>query len=158
MARFPTDAKRSITVKVPLARTYKFFWDVPGHAKLIPGLDSCKRVGPDIYRFVYEPRSTGPVTITAQYTARYKGNGKDEIKYEGMANNGDNTDIAGVIRLDEAGDKGTKVTIQQTIAPDTPVPKLVQGLVRSFVEREASNALKEFLENIKKELQGKDQR
>jgi len=152
MAKFPTEAKRSITVKAPPAKVYKFLWDVPGSAKLIPGLDSCKRVGPDIYRFVYEPRSTGPVTITAQYTARYKGNGQNEIKYEGMANNGDNTDISGVIRLDSAGDNGTKLTIEQTVAPETPVPKLIQGLVRSFVEREASNALKEFLDNIKKAL------
>jgi len=155
MAKFPTEAKRSITVKAPLAKTYKFFWDVAGHAKLIPGLDSCKRVGPDMYRFVYEPRVTGPVSITAQYTAQYKGNGKDEIRYAGMANNGDNTDIEGVIRLEADGDKGTKVTIRQTVAPETPVPRLVQGLVRGFVEREASNALKDFLTNIKQTLDKK---
>jgi hypothetical protein len=155
MAKFPTESERSITVKVPIAKAYKYFWDVPGHATRIPGLDTCKKVAPDTYRFIYAPRSTGPVSITAQYTARYKGNGKDEIVYHGIAGKNDNTDIDGTIRLESSGEKGTKVTIRQMIAPDTPVPTLLQGLVRSFVEKEASGALKEFLENVRKTLESK---
>jgi hypothetical protein len=135
---------------------YKFFWDVPGHAGRIPGLETCKRVSTNTYRFVYKPRSTGPVSITAQYTARYKGNGKDEITYLGTAAKDDNTDIDGTIRLEPGGEKGTKIVIRQMIAPDTPVPKLLQGLVRSFVQKEASGALKEFLENVKHVLEGKE--
>jgi carbon monoxide dehydrogenase subunit G len=155
MAKFPTESERSITVKVPIAKAYKYFWDVRGHAGRIPGLHACRKAATDTYRFIYEPRSTGPVSITAQYTAKYKGNGKDEITYQGTAGPDDNTDIDGTIRLEPGGEKGTKVTIRQMIAPDTPVPKLLQGLVRSFVEKEASGALKEFLENVKETLESK---
>ena len=155
MAKFPTESERSITVKAPIAKVYKYFWDVPGHAPAIPGLDTCRKVSTNTYRFVYEPRSTGPVSITARYTARYKGNGKDEINYQGTAAKDDNTDMDGTIRLEPAGEKGTKVTIRQKIAPETPVPKLLQGLVRGFVQKEASGALEEFLQNVKKALEAK---
>lgn len=93
------------------------------------------------------------MSIVARYTARYKGNGCNEIAYEGINGMGETTDIEGVIRFAASGKNATKVTVRQTIAPDTPVPRLLQGLVRSFVEREASAALKEFLENVKKELE-----
>jgi len=59
MARFPTESERSITLRVPLAQVYEFFWDVLGSANCVPGLDTCKRAGPDTYRFVYKARSTG---------------------------------------------------------------------------------------------------
>ncbi|HUI27291.1 MAG TPA: hypothetical protein VL403_14510, partial [Candidatus Kryptonia bacterium] len=75
MAKFPTEVERTVTVKVPLARAYEFLWDVVGSSRCIPGIDACKRVGDDTYRFVYEERSTGPVSLVVRYTARYQGNG-----------------------------------------------------------------------------------
>jgi carbon monoxide dehydrogenase subunit G len=126
MAKFPTESERSITAKAPIAKVYRYFWDVPGHAPCIPGLDTCKKVSTNTYRFVYEPRSTGPVSITARYTARYKGNGKDEINYQGAAGKDDNTDMDGTIRLEPAG-RNEGDAIRQTIAPETPVPKPFRG-------------------------------
>lgn len=148
MPKFPTESKRSVTVKVPINRAYKYFWNVTGHAPCIPGLDSCERAGADTNRF------TGPVSITVVYTARYQGNGRDEIRYAGSGAKGDNTDIEGVIRLASSGDNATKVSLQQIIAPETPVPRLLQGLMRAFVEKEASEALREFLQNVKRDLEG----
>jgi carbon monoxide dehydrogenase subunit G len=153
MAKFPTEVERSITVHVPLERAYEFFWDVVGSSECIPGLGSCKRAGKDTYRFVYEERSTGPVSLVVQYTARYQGNGTDEITFEGKSAKGDNTDVNGEIRLRAEGPAATRVTVRQMLAPDTPVPRLVQGLIRGFVEREASDALKQFLQSVKRTLE-----
>ena len=58
MARFPTESERSITLQVPIAQAYNFFWDVLGSANCVPCLDTCKRAGPGTYRFVYKARST----------------------------------------------------------------------------------------------------
>jgi hypothetical protein len=41
----------------------------------------------------------------------------------------------------------------QTIAPDTPVPRLLQGLIRSFVQNEAASAVRGFLDNVRRELE-----
>ena len=153
MAKFPTEVERSVTVKVPLAKAYKYLWDVVGSSDCIPGIDSCKRVAKDTYRFAYAERSTGPVSLTVRYTARYDGNGKDHITFEGTAAEGDNTDVSGVIRLQASGPDATKITLRQTLAPDTPVPWLLQGLIRSFVEREAAEALKQYLTNVKRSLE-----
>ncbi len=153
MAKFPTEVERSVTVHVPLARAYDYMWDVVGSSSCIPGLQSCKRVGKDTYRFLYKERSTGPVTMIVQYTASYEGNGTDKITFEGTAAKDDNTDVSGVIRLHASGPDATKISLRQTLAPDTPVPRLLQGLIRSFVDREAASALKEYLANIKRALE-----
>ena len=153
MAKFPTEVERSVTVKVPLEKAYSYLWDVVGSSECIPGLDKCKRVGNDTYNFLYEERSTGPVSMIVRYTARYEGNGKDRITFEGTGADGDNTDVTGLIRLQSSGPDSTRVTLRQTLAPDTPVPRLLQGLIRSFVESEAADAVKQYLANIKRTLE-----
>lgn len=153
MAKFPTEVERSVTVKVPLEKAYSYLWDVVGSAACIPGLDKCKRVGDDTYHFLYEERSTGPVSMVVRYTARYEGNGKDRISFEGTGAEGDNTDVTGLIRLQPNGPDSTRVVLRQTLAPDTPVPRLFQGLIRSFVESEAADAVKQYLANIKRSLE-----
>lgn len=155
MPKFPTEVERSVTVKVPPARAYEYLWNVVGSSVCIPGIDRCQRVGKDTYRFVYEPRSTGPVSLTVQYTARYEGNGTDRISFEGIGAAGDNTDVSGLIRLQPSTAESTRVVLRQTLAPDTPVPRLLQGLIRSFVEREAAEAMKQYLGNIKRVLEGR---
>jgi carbon monoxide dehydrogenase subunit G len=156
MAKFPTEVERSVTVKVPLGKAYKFFWDVVGSSSCIPGLDTCKKVDKDTYEFVYEPRSTGPISMIARYTARYEGNGKDAISFAGIGAKGDNTDVSGEIRLEAAGKDATRVVLRQTLAPDTPVPRLLQGLVRSFVDKEAGEAVRQYLTRAKGALEGKE--
>jgi carbon monoxide dehydrogenase subunit G len=153
VSKFPTEVEKSITIKVPLARAYEFMWDVVGSSICIPGLKSCKQVGDDTYRFTYEERSTGPVSLVVQYTARYEGNGKDRITFAGTEAKGDNTEVKGLIRLQAAGEGATKLTLKQMLAPDTPVPRLLQGLIRSFVEGEAADAVKQYLAGVKQELE-----
>ncbi len=152
MAKFPTEVERSVTVNVPLAKAYAYLWDVVGSSSCVPGLDNCKQTGKDTYRFAYEERSTGPVSLTVRYTARYEGNGTDRITFEGTAAKGDNTDVNGTIRLHANGD-ATKVTLRQTIAPDTPIPRLLQSLIKSFVEREAAEGVRQYLANVKRALE-----
>jgi carbon monoxide dehydrogenase subunit G len=153
MAKFPTEVERSVTVKAPIDKAYAYLWDVVGSSACIPGIDKCKRVGKDTYHFLYAKRSTGPVSMVVQYTARYVGNGKDTITFEGTSAAHDNTDVAGLIRLQQAGPASTRIMLRQTLAPDTPVPRLLQGLIRSFVESEASDAVKQYLANVKRALE-----
>ena len=153
MAKFPTEAERSVTARVPMPRAYEYLWDVVGSSPCIPGLDSCKEVGKDTYRFIYQERSTGPVSLVVRYTARYEGNSVDQIAFESTAAKGDNTDVSGVIRLRPHGADATRITLRQMIAPDTPIPRLLQTLVRSFVEREAAEGVGQYLANIKKALE-----
>jgi carbon monoxide dehydrogenase subunit G len=153
MAKFPTEAEKSITVKAPLARVYKFLWDVPGSADCVPGLDSCKRVGTDTYRFVYQEVSAGPVSHVARYTARYEGNGTDRLTFTSIPAKDGNTDVAGLFRLHASGANATKITLRQTAAADSPVPRLLQGFIRSFVEDKAGDLVKRHLTNIKRALE-----
>jgi len=153
MAKFPTEVERSVTVNVPLAKAYAYLWDVVGSSSCIPGLDKCKPVGKDTYRFAYEERSTGPVSLIVRYTAFYEGNGTDRITFKGTAAKDDNTDVNGTIRLHANGD-ATKITLRQMIAPDTPIPRLLQSLIKSFVEREAAEGVRQYLANVKRALEG----
>jgi hypothetical protein len=63
--------------------------------------------------------------------------------------------VNGSIRLQPIGDGTTRVIVHQTVAPDTPVPRLLQGLVRSFVAGEAAKALEQYLGNVKRELEAR---
>lgn len=153
MAKFPTEVERSVTVKVPLQKAYGYLWDVVGSSTCIPGLNKCKCVAEDTYHFHYEERSTGPISMVVQYTARYEGNGKDRITFEGTGAQNDNTDVSGLIRLQASGPDSTRIILRQTLAPDTPVPRLLQGLIRSFVESAAADAVKEYLANVKRALE-----
>jgi carbon monoxide dehydrogenase subunit G len=152
MAKFPTEVERTIEVGVPPERAYQFMWDVVGSAKCIPGIDRCDKVGADTYGFVYQARSAGPVSMVVRYTARYATNGKDEITYKTIAVDRDNTDAEGTIRIAPAG-AGSRITLRQRVAPDTPVPRIVQGMIRSFVEREAVKAVDDYLANVKRALE-----
>jgi hypothetical protein len=153
MAKFPTEVERSVTVKAPLATVYAFFWDVLGSSGCIEGLDNCKRAGKDTYRFLYHERSAGLVSLTVRYTCKYDGNGVDEIRFESTGAQQDNTDVSGRLRFKAAGDGATKVTLWQRLAPDTPVPTLLQGFVRSTVEKEAGEAVRQYLASAKRELE-----
>jgi carbon monoxide dehydrogenase subunit G len=153
VAKFPTEVDESITVEVPTADVYRYLWDVVGSSRCIAGLESCERVGDDTYCFLYAERSTGPISMVVRYTTRYQGNGRDAIDFQSIAASEDNTDATGAIRLQPAGPRATRITLRQTIAPDTPVPRLLQGLVRSFVEREATQAVRQYLENLKRKLE-----
>ena len=154
MAKFPTQVEGSITVKVPLDKAYRFLWDVVGSAKCIPGLASCKRVADDTYRFNYKERSAGPITMSLQYTASYETDGKARISFVGTGAKGDNADVDGELRLQKSGADATKITLRQKLAPDTPVPALLQGLIRGLVEKEAATAVNEYLANVKRALEG----
>ncbi len=152
MAKFPTEVEQTTTVAVPLARAYAFFWDIVASARCIPGIDRCEKVGDDTYCFIYQERSTGPVSMVVRYTAHYQGNGTDEIRFHGVGAADDNTDVEGLIRLAPDGAGATRVTIRQTIAPDTPVPRLLQGVLRSFVQREAESAVEQYLAAVRQTL------
>lgn len=148
MAKFPTEVERTATLPVPMAQAYAFFWDVIGSSHCIPGVDRCEPAGENTYRFIYRERSTGPVSMIIRYTAHYSGNGTDEIHFHGGGAADDNTDVEGVIRLAPHGPGATQVTIRQTIAPDTPVPRLLQGLIKSFVQKEAETAVAQYLDAV----------
>jgi carbon monoxide dehydrogenase subunit G len=152
MAKFPTEVEGSVTVKLPIEKVYKYLWDVVGSSDCIPGLAACKKVGTNTYTFVFEERSAAGIALTVQYTAAYKGDGKGVISFVSAEGKGDNTDVDGELRLQKAG-SGTKITLRQMVAPDTPVPSLLQRLVRSFAEKEASATVKVYLANVKKALE-----
>ncbi|MCC6765782.1 MAG: SRPBCC family protein [Deltaproteobacteria bacterium] len=147
MAKFPTDVTESVVVPASLADAYAFFWDVVGSARCIPGLDRCDKTADDVYRFVFAERSTGPVSMCVAYTARYTGNGTDEIRFVGTGAAGDNTDVEGTLRFEPVDASHTRVTLRQLLAPDTPVPRLLQGLIKSFVQGEAAQAVSAYLAN-----------
>jgi carbon monoxide dehydrogenase subunit G len=153
MAKFPTDVDESLTIPAPPERVYAFLWDVVGSSGCIPDLATCERAGPDTYCFISKARSAGPVTMVARYTAHYEGNGVDRITFESIAAEGDNTDVRGTIALERAPGDATRVRLTQTIAPDTPVPRVLQGLLRSFVQGEAVAATRAFLANVRRELE-----
>jgi hypothetical protein len=93
--------------------------------------------------------------MVVQYTARYEGNGIDQIAFESTGAKGDNTDVNGLIRLQPSGPEATRIMLRQMIAPDTPIPRLLQGLIRSFVEREAAEGAQSYLANVKRALEQK---
>jgi hypothetical protein len=90
--------------------------------------------------------------MVVRYTTAYTGNGTDEITFRSVGGSADNTDAEGRIHLKPTA-KGTRITLRQCVAPDTPVPRLVQGVIRSFVEREAATAVETYLSTVKRELE-----
>ena len=152
MAKFPTTVEESVTVGASMEKIYGFLWDVVGSSRCIPDIEHCRSVGADTYEFLYKPHSTGPVSMVVRYTARYQGNGTDQIRFQSITAAEDNTDVDGVMTLKNKG-PGTTLTLKQMLAPDTPVPRLLQSLIRSFVEAETSKAVKDFLLNVRQTIE-----
>jgi carbon monoxide dehydrogenase subunit G len=153
MAKFATEATATIVIEAPISQVYAYLWDVAGSAACIPGIASCRPTEADTYHFRYEERSVGPVSMVVCYTARYHGNGVDRIDFRSIAAEGDNTDVDGTITLAPLGDDATEITLRQMTAPDSPVPRLVQGLVRGFVEGETAQAVADYLANVRTRLE-----
>jgi carbon monoxide dehydrogenase subunit G len=153
MAKFPAEAERSVTVEVPIRRAYEFLWDVVGSSRCFPGIESCSRVGAETYRFRYHEISIAGLSMAVRYTVRYRGNGKTMIEYESIAGDDDNTDVRGVIRLEQREKGETRITVRQVLAPDTPVPRLLQSLARSFVDGGAGRVLERYLDHVKHALE-----
>lgn len=76
---------------------------------------------------------------------------KAGILFEGISAAEDNTDVRGQLRLWPEQDR-TRVTLKQRLALDTPVPWLLQSLIRSFVEAEAGGAARNSLANLRDTL------
>jgi hypothetical protein len=88
------------------------------------------------------------------YTARYVGNGTDQVDFASIGAAGDNTDVNGTISLAAVDAGSTRVTARQMLAPDTPVPRLLQGFIKSYVEGEAAKAARGYLANVAQRLRG----
>jgi len=140
-------------VRVPLPRAYEYVWNVPASVRCLPSLASCTPLGEDTFRFVYREWSAGPLSMTVQYTARYAGNGVDEIRFESTGARGDNTEVSGFIRLQPSGMEATRIMLRQLMAPDTPIPRLLQSLIRSFLERQVADGVQLYLSSIKRALE-----
>ena len=95
--------------------------------------------------------------MAIRYTARYSGNGSDAIDFQSVEAAESNTDVTGALRLLPDGTGGTRIAMRQTVAPDTPVPRLLQGLARTYVQGEAAKSAQEFLSNVKRSLESKPQ-
>ena len=83
--------------------------------------------------------------MTVQYTARYENDGKSAISFASTTRQGRQHRRGRRDPAAEERGRGTKITLRQKLAPDTPVPTLLQGLIRGFVEKEAANAAAEYL-------------
>ncbi|MFN8624541.1 MAG: hypothetical protein U0587_00910 [Candidatus Binatia bacterium] len=153
MARFPTEVERTVTVRVALPRVYDFLWDVPVSSRCLPGLLSCTPIGEDTFRFLYDDWSAGPLRMAVHYTATYTGNGVDEIRFESTGARGDNTEVSGLFRLQPSGMEATRIMVRQLLAPDTPIPRLLQSLIRSFLDREAADGVERYLRSVKRALE-----
>ncbi|HYD48291.1 MAG TPA: SRPBCC family protein [Terriglobales bacterium] len=149
MAKFPTTAEKSVTVKAPLEQVYALIWDVVSSARCIPGIDSCEPAGDDVYSFVMKERSAGPVSMVVRYHARFEGNGSDTIRFRNSGGEGENTEVDGTFKLKPTASGGTKITLKQTVSPESPVPRLLQGFLSSYVEKEAAQVIAEYLHNLK---------
>lgn len=155
MAKSPTEGERSVTVRAPMPRVYEYLWDVVGSSKCIDGLKRCKRTKAETSCFEYAERSPGPIWLTVRYTVRYDGNGRDRISFQSLNASGDHTDVTGSIRLEETSPDSTRIVLRQSVAPETPIPSLMQGMIRSVVEREAGEGVRRQLMKIKKVLDQK---
>ena len=92
--------------------------------------------------------------MSVRYTARYEGNGKDRILFRSVGAEGDSADVDGTFSLHALGEDTTRIELRQMIAPETPVPRLLQGMIRSFVEREAAGEIEQFLDGVRRALEG----
>ncbi len=92
------------------------------------------------------------VTESVAYTACSTGNGTDQIRFESTGAPDDNTDVQGVVRLERVDADHTRVTVSQMLAPDTPVPRLLQSLIKSYVQGEATKAARDYLANVQTKL------
>ena len=154
MAKFPTEVERSVVVRVPVTRAYEYLADVARSAGCIPSIARCERVGDDTWRFTSKERSIGPLTMSVRYTARYERNGRDRIVFRSVGAEGDNADVDGTFSLCAVDEDTTRIELRQMIAPETPVPRLLQGMIRSFVEREAAGEIEQFLDGVRRALEG----
>lgn len=147
------EIERAISVAATRQRAYALLWDVPVCMRSMPGLVRCERVGPDRYRFVHVELAAGSLRVAPRYTASYRGNGSDSIRFAPAPAPDDLLEVEGELRLADAPDGRTRVELRQRLSAELPVPRLLRGRARGFAEREAGQVLERFLAGVRRSLE-----
>ncbi len=146
--------KFSQSAIIPVAREplWEFLMDVPKVAQSLPGVESVNRIDDNTYQGTLKVR-VGPVSLNLQGKITVEERNRDSWKATLKAEAADRL-AAGAVRgktamqLNEVGPKETELVVETDVNILGKIGEFGQPLIR----KKADQMLKEFVENIKKQL------
>ena len=146
--------KFSQRVMVPVAREplWDFLMDVPKVAQSLPGVEKVEQLDPDTYQGTLKIR-VGPISINLQGKIIVEQRDRDNWRATLRADASDRL-AAGAVRAKTTMELKELSATETELLVDTDVS--IMGKIGEFgqpiIRRKADAMLKEFVENIKKQL------
>jgi carbon monoxide dehydrogenase subunit G len=145
------------TAQIPVARErlWDFLMDVPTVAKSLPGVESVTKVDDTTYQGALKVR-VGPIALNLQGKIILEEQSKENWRAALRAEAKDRMAAGAVngktsMTLKELGSEQTELLVETDVNILGKIGEFGQPLIR----KKADSMLKEFVENIKKQLAGK---
>jgi carbon monoxide dehydrogenase subunit G len=145
------------TAQIPVARErlWDFLMDVPTVAKSLPGVESVTKVDDTTYQGALKVR-VGPIALNLQGKIILEEQSKENWRAALRAEAKDRMAAGAVngktsMTLKEIGSEQTELLVETDVNILGKIGEFGQPLIR----KKADSMLKEFVENIKKQLAGK---
>jgi carbon monoxide dehydrogenase subunit G len=149
--------KFSQTAQIPVAREplWNFLMDVPKVAKSLPGVESVSKIDDTTYEGALVVR-VGPIKLNLQGKIILEEQNKNDWRAALRAEAKDRMAAGAVsgktsMTLKELGPSQTELLVETDVNILGKIGEFVQPIIR----KKADAMLKEFVENIKKQLAGK---
>ena len=152
MTKIPTKTNKTIRVKAPLKKVFDYMSDVTESSKCQPGVEKVEEIDDRTYRWTQKEKDYGPVKFQVTYTLHYDTNDKDRITWKSTGEG--NTDVEGGVWLKAIDDKTTEVKVENALASDVPIPRLMKAVAKPIANKELEKTVNAYLENLKKAIEG----
>lgn len=150
--QIPVSYSGKIKVDKSPEEVYKKLSDINKAKKLVPGLDSIKKVKENVYRWKFKPMGMKGVSVTLEFDTEFTFNEPSSVKWASIEGSG-NAEMKGEFKI-KGSQKGTTVEVKIEMTPDLPVPGIFRKLAEPIVKSEFEGMMKKFMENIENELKG----
>ncbi|MFN3597677.1 MAG: SRPBCC family protein [Rubricoccaceae bacterium] len=155
MSAFEVALRRQARLPGPPARAAAFLADVPGWARLFPGVERVEAApayGPQAFRWTMAPQGPPGYQVRTEYVCRYTF-APDGVAWTPVPGEG-NAQFRGGVALAPEGE-AVRATLDLGATLELPVPAFARRLVQPALEAAFAALTDRFLSRLAEELSGR---
>ncbi len=145
------EAIETMDLPCTLDEAWALIGDVTRSSSLIPDMEICEEIEPDVWRYRYKAIGFKGFSYQPTYTARYTQNPPTRTEWKAIDGN---LRQSGHWTL-EAAVKGTHATLKVNVVADMPIPRLLVPVARPLFVETFKSAIRGYVAAIRRELGGR---
>jgi hypothetical protein len=157
MIEVTVELERAFDSPASPAQAFALLSAIPEAARHFPDLEALLP-DPEGFTWRLEKVGVGAISIQGEWTSRYAADpAAGTVDWTPVAGRG-NSEVSGGWRVRPGPGGGSRIELRNRAVLRLPVPRLMQGLVSGFVQRENARLIERWLENLARTLAGGDGR